>query len=102
MRFCCEFFGTLVDNAGSSGFSVVLKQSGDICAFFLQGRVCDCAQEDKLRNLPIATDPPRPFVFVFQTALRFCPFCGMSLDSILSSQQETIQSLVHGHNRFVL
>jgi hypothetical protein len=88
MTFCCSVFADLVDSAGKAGLSVIAKESGALQGFFLQARAHDVDQEYKLRQMPRAIDPPKPFVMLVQQGIKFCPFCGNSLDEVILSQPE--------------
>ena len=102
MQLCCESFERLVQNAGMNGFSVVAIQSGNLIGFFLQSRSYDSNQEDKLLNLPRVSDPPRPFVLVMQTGIRFCPYCGASLERVIRERRERVAALAVAHRPFAM
>ena len=98
--FCCSTFDDLVSSAGKAGFSVVLRQLGPVRAFCLQSRAHDADQEHKVRNLPRAPDPPRPFYVLVEQYIQHCPFCGSSLGPLILEKGESLDALVQAHLPF--
>ena len=102
MKLCCDVFEEMVSNAGRAGFSAILTRIGPHVAFFLQGRAIDLDQEEKLRRLPLVTDPPRPFLVTFSRAIKYCPFCGSNFSTVLANNPSAVELLLHDHARFAI
>src|SRR5947209_4604176 len=88
MMFCCRPMDTAIEEAGRKGISVIAHNQDGIRFFCIQGRACDYADEEKLKGLRGRPEIPRFLRVVSQWAIRFCPFCGMKLDSEIMKNLE--------------
>jgi hypothetical protein len=74
MKWCCIGFESAYHEAGKRSIAVLIdKNLEGEPAFFLQARAFDGVQEPEIRS-------PATMSLVIQTGMRFCPWCGVSLE----------------------
>ncbi len=78
MKFCCEAFGRLHENAGLREFAVFTARYPDGSVFVLQHRALE------RDALPPFTESPMSSVS--ELPLNYCPSCGVSLRQFYSDQ----------------
>lgn len=78
MKFCCEAFQRLHENAGLREFAVFTAQYADGSVFVLQHRALD----------PDALPPftASPMSSVSELLLNYCPWCGVTLQQFYRDQ----------------
>jgi hypothetical protein len=92
---CCQPFENLLGNAGSAGFSVVATERGSRRFFCLQGRAVD---ESMMRRLGIEGSRAH-LILMTEIGIRFCPFCGVSLEKWIQGAPEVFETLIKAHQR---
>lgn len=100
--FCCEVFRGLTEAVGQSGFSVVARDDGGLRYFCLQARTFDQSQRAKMNNVPRDCNLPRPFLVEMQIGIQYCPFCGFSLQALISEHSEEFDRLVIRDKSFLI
>jgi hypothetical protein len=82
MKFCCEAFGRLHENAGLREFAVFTARDPDGSIFVLQHRALD----------PDALPPftESPMSSVSELLLNYCPSCGVTLRQFYSDRLDEL------------
>ncbi len=92
MKFCCVGFKSAFENAGRRGFAmlVVLKDKPISMRFLMQHRTFDVAAA-----LPLGFSLPVLGTIVGQTAIVYCPWCGISLAKHYEKYRDDLIGLRH-------
>lgn len=90
-NFCCDGLSTAIDNAGKSGFSVLIKMSKYDKTFFFVQQYRNKDNNDKTGILTIG-----------QGAILYCPWCGSNLDIIINNNSELIKNTYEKNKEFLL
>lgn len=100
--FCCAIFRSGVEEPGKKGLSFVASREEEFRYFCLQARAFDYEDEDKIKNIPWSVEIPRLWRLVHQWGIQYCPFCGASLEEVISKNVAEFDKLVDRHDRFLL
>jgi hypothetical protein len=93
---CCYGFQNLIDNAGKRGIAALVRPTHKGIEFLLQSRGIAFDDESKLK--PSSNDL---IVNVeFTIGLRYCPFCGQSLEELVKESPEKFAKLADDHKGF--
>ena len=100
-HICCDSFRLLLKRAGSKGYSAVAVEDGSSRFFQIQARPFERAVSDYLNtpdpqtktfrwpDLRAESDQLVPWVFILHMPIKFCPYCGKSLESVIASMGES-------------
>lgn len=102
MRICCDRLENLLNNAGRDDFAVLAKRTGEYRMFVIQSRACRLEDEAKLQALPRDVELPRPLHVVTQIAIQWCPFCGSTLQELITADPDAFDRICEEHTRFVM
>jgi hypothetical protein len=109
---CCAPFGRMLHRAGEKGFSAIAVCDGPERMFEMQARPWDREVSQHFNAIdpqtgyvrwPDLRDAKRqvvPWVTILHHPLRFCPFCGGDLSSVIASLGERFTSLAKHHEQF--
>ncbi|WP_426482400.1 hypothetical protein [Chryseobacterium sp. R2ACT005] len=89
--FCCDGLFTAINNAGQSGFSILVKKdSYDKTFFFVQ----------QYRNKD--NDDKTGILHVGEVGIKYCPWCGCDLNTIISNHSQLIKEMYEKNKEFLL
>lgn len=106
MKYCCDIFSRLVENAGGKGFSVIHGVSYGERQFFLQCRPVDQDTFEYHSQIDPATGKnlwpeyrnkegqPRSMGIISNQVMRFCLGCGKELNLFIKSNVVEFDCLV--------
>ena len=100
--FCCNTLFNLTKEMGRPGLSVIGVELDDVSYFALQARICDAADEEKLKTIPPDLDLPRSLKIASEIAIKFCPFCGASLEKAAMNNRQEFEKLVENSRKYAL
>jgi hypothetical protein len=86
----------LLDNAGQRGIAALVRRTPRGNKLLLQSRGIAFADEPKIR--PMAID--LSISVSCSVGLRYCPFCGRSLDELVAASSSEFARLANDHEQF--
>ncbi|MCX8534660.1 hypothetical protein [Chryseobacterium luquanense] len=90
-KFCCDGLSTAIDNAGNSGFSVLVKMGIYSKTFFFVQQYRTKDNDDKIGVLTVG-----------EVGILYCPWCGSDLEIIINDNSELIKNTYEKNKQFLL
>lgn len=100
MKMCCSGFQNLIDQAGSSGLSVIVVLRGENIKFRIQSRGCKWNDVKQLHFLSEFVRDGKVNI-VEQTGLLYCPFCGTKLEKLVTKNRDILEKLAIEHEKYI-
>lgn len=97
VEVCCQSLQNDVNAIGQRGFSCLVAEFEGKYSFRIQGRAVDAASESQR-----VAQPGCNISLVFQTGVRFCPFCGTNLTEWLRTHPEQAKKLAEASREYLL
>lgn len=97
--YCCYAFKNLINNAGNSGFAVLVCNSQDKISYALQMRSVAFADVEKISQKPIA-EFPKNITLSESMKIRYCPSCGKCLADLHSDNEKEFKKIAAVHKQF--
>jgi len=89
--FCCDGLSTAINNAGNSGFSILIKMSRYSKTFFFVQQYRNKDNDDKTGILTVG-----------EVGIKFCPWCGCDLDEFTHDNFELVKNTYEKNKEFLL
>ncbi|MCI3937941.1 hypothetical protein MQX03_12075 [Chryseobacterium aahli] len=91
-NFCCDGLYTAINNAGNSGFSVLVEMGRyNNTAFFFVQQYRNKDRDDKTGILTVG-----------EVGILYCPWCGSDLDTLINDNPELIKNTYEKNKEFLL
>ena len=97
MKLCCDRGREMMRSAGQDDFALLAKTSGEFRMFVLQARLVKAADEKKLSRVPCDVKLPAPLHVAMQMTVKFCPFCGQQLRTLIDADPGGFAALCARH-----
>ncbi|HBV14808.1 hypothetical protein [Chryseobacterium carnipullorum] len=88
--FCCDSLSTALDNAGNSGFSVLVAMNTFNKTFFFVQQYRTRDKNDKTGILTIG-----------EVGIKFCPWCGCDLERVINDNFELAKDNYEKNKEFL-
>jgi len=89
--FCCDSLSIALNNAGNSGFSVLIAMNTFNKTYFFVQQYRTKDKDDKTGILTVG-----------EVVIKFCPWCGCDLDEVINDNFELARATYKKNNEFLL
>jgi hypothetical protein len=96
--FCCAGLAGLIESAGDRGIAALVYKTSNGFRFSIQSRAVSIEHQDWVLSLK----PPLPGTFNVSCniGMRYCPFCGTKLETLINSKnKKSFEELAEKHRQ---